>query len=112
MVNSTLIEEIIGKTYVVFLGFSHFKLFSSYFSFYTYFAPINNTIISKKLNFPIIISYETNMRVLKETEGDCTLNEIITPLNYSVDENNLFEPADNLFSLKLRVAYKVLNNQL
>lgn len=40
------------------------------------------------------------------------INGIITPLNYSVDENNLFEPADNLFSLKLRVAYKVLNNQL
>ena len=40
------------------------------------------------------------------------INGIIKPLNYSVDENSLFEPEDNLFSLKLRISYKVLNNQL
>ena len=40
------------------------------------------------------------------------IDGIITPLNYSVDESNLFEADDNLFSLKLRVAYKALNNQL
>lgn len=40
------------------------------------------------------------------------IDGIITPLNYSVDENNLFEDRDNLISLKLRLAYKVLNNQL
>ena len=40
------------------------------------------------------------------------IDGIITPLNYSVDEANLFEPDDNLFSLKLRIAYKVLNGTL
>lgn len=40
------------------------------------------------------------------------IDGIITPLNYSVDESNLFKPEDNLFSLKLRIGYKVLNNQL
>lgn len=40
------------------------------------------------------------------------IDGIITPLNYSVDENNLFQPEDNLFSMKLRIAYKALNNQL
>ena len=40
------------------------------------------------------------------------IDGIITPLNYSVDENNLFEADDNLFSLKLRIAYKALNNEL
>lgn len=40
------------------------------------------------------------------------IDGIITPLNYSVDESNLFEAEDNLFSLKLRIGYKALNNQL
>ena len=40
------------------------------------------------------------------------IDGIITPLNYSVDESNLFKPEDNLFSLKMRIGYKVLNNQL
>lgn len=40
------------------------------------------------------------------------IDGIITPLNYSVDESNLFKPEDNLFSLKLRVGYKILNNLL
>lgn len=40
------------------------------------------------------------------------IDGIITPLNYSVDENNLFQAEDNLFSLKLRLAYKILNNKL
>lgn len=40
------------------------------------------------------------------------INGIITPLSYSVDESNLFEPEDNFISLKMRIAYKVLNNLL
>jgi hypothetical protein len=40
------------------------------------------------------------------------IDGIISPLNYSVDEANLFDIGDNLFSLKLRVAYKVMNNLL
>ena len=40
------------------------------------------------------------------------INGIITPEEYAVNERNLFEAEDNLVSLKLRVAYKVLNNKL
>lgn len=40
------------------------------------------------------------------------INGIITPEEYAVNENNLFDKDDNLFSIKLRVAYKVLNNKL
>lgn len=38
------------------------------------------------------------------------INGIITPEEYAVNENNLFDPEDNLFSVKLRVAYKMLNS--
>lgn len=38
------------------------------------------------------------------------INGIITPEEYAVNENNLFESEDNLFSVKLRVAYKMLNS--
>lgn len=38
------------------------------------------------------------------------INGIITPEEYAVNENNLFDSEDNLFSVKLRVAYKMLNS--
>ncbi len=40
------------------------------------------------------------------------INGIIKPREYAVNENELFKPEDNLFSLKLRISYKVLNNLL
>lgn len=40
------------------------------------------------------------------------INGIITPPEYALSEKLLFDAEDNLFSLKLRVAYKVLNNLL
>lgn len=40
------------------------------------------------------------------------INGIITPEEYAVNEANLFEPEDNLFSLKMRVAFKILHNAL
>lgn len=40
------------------------------------------------------------------------INGIITPEEYAVNENNLFQEGENLFSVKLRLAYKVLNNKL
>lgn len=48
----------------------------------------------------------------KEGFKGFAIDGIITPLNYSVDESNLFAPEDNLFSLKMRIGYKVLNNLL
>jgi len=110
IVNNTLIEEIDEYTFVVFLGFSHFKMLSNNISFYTYFAPIKNAIISKKLKFPIAISYETNMRVLKETEGDCTLNEIITPLNYQY-LCEVHEDTSNIKSIAINPDFKFLSQE-
>ena len=40
------------------------------------------------------------------------INGIITPEEYAVNERGLFEAEDNLSSLKLRVAYKVMNDTL
>lgn len=40
------------------------------------------------------------------------INGIIKPEEYAVNENNLFQEEDNLFSLKLRLAFKMLNNKM
>ena len=40
------------------------------------------------------------------------INGIIEPEEYAVSEKQLFENEDNLFSVKLRTAYKILNNKL
>lgn len=40
------------------------------------------------------------------------INGIITPEEFAINENNLFSAEDNLFSVKLRIAYKTLNNQI
>ena len=40
------------------------------------------------------------------------INGVIKPEEYAVCENLLFETGDNLFSIKLRIAYKSLNNLL
>ena len=40
------------------------------------------------------------------------INGIIKPEDFAVNERNLFEADDNLFSVKLRLAYKILNNQI
>lgn len=37
------------------------------------------------------------------------INGLIKPEDYAVCEHDLFDPNDNLFSVKLRVAYKTLN---
>lgn len=40
------------------------------------------------------------------------INGIIKPEDYALDEHFLFEEGDNLFSIKLRISYKVMNNLL
>ena len=40
------------------------------------------------------------------------INGIITPQEYAIAEHLLFEEEDNVFSVKLRIAYKVLNGNL
>lgn len=38
------------------------------------------------------------------------INGLIKPEDFAVNEHDLFEPDDNLFSVKLRIAYKTLNS--
>jgi len=38
------------------------------------------------------------------------INGLIKPEDYAVNEKNLFEAGENLFSIKLRIAYKTLNS--
>ena len=40
------------------------------------------------------------------------IDGIITPEEYAMCDNHLLSPDDNLFSVKLRIAYKSLNNSL
>ena len=40
------------------------------------------------------------------------INGVITPEEYALNEHFLFEPEDNLMSIKLRIAYNVLNNKI
>ena len=112
IVSSTLIEESdLPKndiTLVVFLGLSHFKMFQYYFSFYIYFARIRNTIYSKILHFPIIITYNMNMRVLKETEGNCTLHKMINERNYQF-LCEVYEDTTNIKSISIKPDFKFLS---
>lgn len=58
--------------------------------------------------------YALAMRSRRDEKGNFTgfdLNGYIKPEEYAVSENNLFDADDNLFSVKLRVAYKMLNSK-
>ena len=64
------------------IGFSKFILFQSNFSFYTYFTPIEKYNFSKTFNFQLDITYDTNMRILKEIEATCNMVDIVASFNY------------------------------
>jgi len=85
VINSTLIEQAElprnEHTSVIILALSHFKTYPSNFSFFLYVTPIINTIYTKLIRFQAIIEYYTNMRILKETNGNCNL-QLITDLKY------------------------------
>ena len=55
--------------------------------------------------------YALTTKSKKDKEGNFTgfeINGIITPLEYALSERLLFEQEDNLFSIKLRIAYKII----
>ena len=111
LVSSTLIEETdLPKkdTLVVLLGFSHFRMFQSYFSFYIYFIGIRNIIYSKILQFPITITYNMNMRVLKETEGNCTLHKMINERNYQFF-CEVYEDTTNIKTISINPDFNFLS---
>jgi surface protein len=62
------------ETFIVLLGFSHFEIFTSYFTFNIYFVPTKNTIYSNTLTFPVEIIYNSLLRSLQNrtNEANCT----------------------------------------
>ena len=76
--NITNIEE----TMVILLDMNLFILHESSFSFNIYFLPVKNYIFSKKLKFPVTVTYYSNIRLLKELEGNCNLNKIYDDSKY------------------------------
>ena len=58
--------------------------------------------------------YALATRSRRDTNGNFAgfeINGFIKPEEYAVSEHDLFENSDNLFSVKLRVAYQMLNNK-
>ena len=76
--NLTTIPDTIQPTTLVdaslvLLGFSDYNKFNLSFSFYIYFSILEGNIYSNYLQFPIQITYNTNLRLLQNQEANCTL---------------------------------------
>ena len=95
---------------VVVLGLSHFEKKPSHFSFFIYFIPIINTIYSKTVNFQVILDFDTNMRILKETEGNCTF-EYATDLKYQY-LCNVYEDTVHIKSMKILPDFKFISQDI
>ena len=89
-----------ANTQVVLLGFSHFRLYDLLISFYTYIVPIQNKIYSTTIRINAIITYYSNIRSLKETGGNCTLQNSLTEtkLQYLC---HIFEETKNIKQIKV-----------
>ena len=92
-INMSVIETIIQTTTEIYpdaslilLGFSHFKKFGSHFSFYIYFSSIKGSTYSKKLSFPVQITYNNFLRLLQNQEANCTkIGEFNQKITYECD---------------------------
>lgn len=72
-----------------------------------------DNLIDKKDMAAFIYAISTNARRDSNNKFlGFEINGIIKPEDFAVNERNLFEADDNLFSVKLRLAYKILNNQI
>jgi len=70
---------------------------------------LNDTLIDKKDMSAYLFALST--KTSRDANNKFTgfeINGLIKPEDYAVNERLLFEPEDNLFSIKLRVAYKTL----
>ena len=85
---------------IILIGFSDFRNFTSYFSFYAYFTPIQNYIYSITINFQIELTYDTNMRILKEIDATCNLTGILNSFNYKY-LCEVYEDTTNLKSIRI-----------
>ena len=103
-VSSTLVET----TYYhndennpfILVGYSNFKSFPSYFSFYAYLMSLRNNIYSKTYILQADITYYTNMRILKEIDITCNINTIINPIYYKYYCEGYIDTA-NIKSIRL-----------
>ncbi len=72
-----------------------------------------DNLIDKKDMAAFIYAISTKAKRDSNNKFDgFVINGLITPEEYAVSEKQLFEAEDNLFSIKLRLAYKILNNML
>lgn len=78
----TTITEEIEETFVILIGFSRFVKQINSFSFMVHFVPIKNYLYSKYLMFPLIITYYTSLRGLKEQYTNCTLTNSQSMISY------------------------------
>lgn len=75
--------------------------------------PTGDNLIDKKDMAAYIYALSTKSRRDENNQFlGFEINGLIKPEDYAVNEKNLFEADDNLFSVKLRIAYKVLNGSL
>ena len=95
---------------VVLLGFSHFRLDDLLISFYTYIIPIQNNIYSTNIKINVIITYYSNMRSLKETEGICTLQNSIkeSKLKYLCQ---IYEETKNIKQIKIETDFYFVSQE-
>jgi len=111
-IKETQKPEIINtnNTQVVLLGFSHFRLYDLLISFYTYIIPIQNNIYSTTIRINAIITYYSNIRYLKETEGNCTLQNSLTEkkLQYLC---KIYEETKNIKQIKVEPDYYFVSQE-
>ena len=97
-----------SNTEIVFLGLSHFRLNNLFFSFYLYLAPIQNIIYSGSLRFPVFISYETNIRILKESEANCTRQNSLYDSKYQY-LCEVYENTKNIKQIRIEPEFYFVN---
>ena len=68
--------------FVVLLGFSHFKTYSSSLSFNMYLVPLKNDIYSNNIRFPVMIYYNKSPEELIKLEANCTFIKAVALSNY------------------------------
>lgn len=73
--------------------------------------PVGDNLIDKHDMAAFIYALSTRSR--RDENGNFTgfeINGFIKPEEYAVSENNLFKSEENLFSVKLRIAYQMLHS--
>ena len=107
-IETTILD--IGKTSLIFLGFSHLRLLEKLISFFIYFAPIKNVLHSQHMTLTINLNYKNmRSRVLKEVEGYCTLqNKSESKYQYICE---VHEDKDNISKIEIEPDFNFINQK-